>query len=379
MTLAARNHPAAGRSAIPRRLGWLGLALGLALPALASGQTACLATAFLIEFLSDGRLAALSALTPAPITEPLPLRAGATATLSRPVSLSHAPLVLVHGLAPRGQDDPKLQRAARLLARAGFWVAVPTVPGLTALRLRPQDAEPVVAAIQAVAERIKARPVAVIGVSVGVGPALLAAADPRVADRVSRVLSLGGYASTVELLRYFLTGQYRFGPVAGSAPPNPDGARLFLRANLDLIENPGDRARLAAWLDAPGSAAPAGLSPEGVSVAALVENRDPARVEALVRALPPALRRLLEALSPERVVARLRGRLIVVHGRNDPAVPFTESLRLAEAASRAGVPSRVVVVGAVEHVEARERPGRWWHRRAEVAALWAATFDLLLE
>ncbi len=346
------------------------------MPALASGWTAYLATAFLVEFLSEGRRPALSTLTPAPAIEPLPLRGAAAATLYRPLALTSASLVLVHGLAPRGQDDPKLQQAARLLARAGYWVAVPTVPGLTRLRLRPEDAEPVVAAIEAVRDRTRARSVAVIGVSVGAGPALLAATDPRVADQVSWVLSLGGYASTVELLRFFLTGHYRFGPIAGAAPPNPDGARLFLRANLDLIEDPRDRAWLSAWLDAPGSAPPRALSSEGAAVVALMENRDPARIEPLVSALPPALRRLLEALSPERAVTRVRGRLVLVHGRNDPAVPFTESLRLAEAAKRAGIPSRLVVVGVVEHVAAAEGPGSWWHRAAELATLWAATFDL---
>ncbi|MFQ5946271.1 MAG: hypothetical protein ACE5NC_08485, partial [Anaerolineae bacterium] len=62
------------------------------------------------------------------------------ADLYRPVrSLAPTPLVLVHGLTPYGKDDPELRRAARLLARAGFAVAVPTLPELTRLRLRPGD------------------------------------------------------------------------------------------------------------------------------------------------------------------------------------------------------------------------------------------------
>lgn len=218
---------------------------------------------------------------------------------------------------------------------------------------------------------------AVVGVSVGAGPALLAAADTRVADRVGLVLSLGGYASTAELLRYFLTGQSGFGPATEKAAPNVEGARLFLRANLDLLEDPGDRTRLAAWLDAPGSTLPRGLEREGKAVVELLENREPARVEPLIEALPPALRQLLERLSPERVVPQLRGRLVIIHGRNDPAVPYTESLRLADAAERAGIPVRLVVVGVVGHVEAAELPaGALWQRTRDLAKLWATTFDL---
>jgi len=347
------------------------------LPVLDSGPTAGLATAFLAEFLSDGSVSALSTLTRVPLTEPLGLTRF-SADIHRPAfSLTPSPLVLVHGLSAQGKDDPRLRQAAQLLARAGFAVAVPTIPGLTQLRLRPEDAEPVVAAIQVLGSRSGGRRVAVVGVSVGAGPALLAAADPRVADRVGLVLSLGGYASTVELLRHFLTGQSGFGPVTERAAPNPEGARLLLRANLDLLEDPRDRARLSAWLDAAGGAPPGALSRAGAAVVELLENRDPARVGPLIEALPPALRTLLERLSPEQVLPRLRGRLVLVHGRNDPAVPYTESLRLAEAARRAGIPLRLVVVGVVAHVEAAELPaGALWQRTRDLAKLWATTFDL---
>ena len=42
-----------------------------------------------------------------------------------------------------------MREAAALLARAGFDVAVPTIPGLTRGRLRPDDVEPVVATLAA--------------------------------------------------------------------------------------------------------------------------------------------------------------------------------------------------------------------------------------
>ena len=65
----------------------------------------------------------------------VPLDLYARGALRRPPGL-----VLVHGLSAEGKDDPRLRDAARLLARAGWAVAVPTVEGLTVLRLRPEDA-----------------------------------------------------------------------------------------------------------------------------------------------------------------------------------------------------------------------------------------------
>ena len=352
------------------RLAWLLVGLVLVLPTLGAAWTVCVTGAFLGEFLTDGRVPLLSTLSPTPRREAL-----ATGTdVYRPLTLRSPPgLVLVHGLAPQGKDDPRLTQAARLLARAGFRVAVPTIAGLTRLRLRPEDAEPVVAAIQSLADE-DSRTVSVLGVSVGAGPALLAAADPRVADRVGTVLSLGGYASTVELLRYFLTGAYGYGRVSGRVSPQPEAARLFLRANLDLVENAQDRRTLEAWLSQPGPRAPTALSSEGSAVVRLVENRDPTQVDALVRALPLGLQHLLARLSPEGVIPRISARLLLIHGRGDPAVPFTESLRLSDA-SRGRSGTRLVIVGVLAHVEAGEGKPGWGETLSEFGRLWALLLD----
>ncbi len=313
------------------RAAWLAVALLLASVPLASSWGLAVSTAFLTEFLSEGRVRPLSAVTPSPSRGDLPATVQGrpiAADLYRTAALARPPgLVLVHGLSPRGKDDPRLVQAAQLLARAGFAVGVPTIDGLTTLRLRPEDAAPVRASIEAL-WRLGYRPVAVLGVSVGAGPALLGTADS--GAKVSAVLALGGYGSTVELLRYTLTGAYHFGAVEGRRPVDDAAVALFARANAELVDAAGRT---------------------------LVDNRDPEALDGLVSALPPDTRRMLETLSPERAVARLTAPLFLVHGRGDPAVPFTESLRLAEAARAAGVPARVAIVGAVSHVEAGARAG----------------------
>jgi pimeloyl-ACP methyl ester carboxylesterase len=325
---------------------WLALALTLALPVLTTGWTVATSTAFLIEFLSEGRWHPLSAMTPEVVRRPLEARNGragaCVADLYLRSSFRRAPgLVLVHGLSPRGKDDPRLRAAASLLARAGFAVAVPTVEGLTVLRLRPEDSRAVVAAVSALTQTGHER-VAILGVSLGAGPALLAATDPSVAPCLSGVLALGGYASAVELLRYTLTGAYHLDAMAGGHAVDEAAIARFARANPDLIGAAGRR---------------------------LVDNRDPAAVDRLVADLPDETRRLLAALSPMREIARLRAPLFLIHGRDDPAVPFTESLRLARAARVAGRPVRAVVVGSVGHVEPEQRAGL-----GDLAKLWATFY-----
>lgn len=300
------------------------LSLLLIAPALCAATSLAGTIGFLVEFLSGGRRRPLSAATAAPSVRPLAPGTRFAIDLHAEPGPGAAPgLVLVHGLSPRGKDEPPLVDAARLLARAGWAVAVPTVPGLTALRLRPEDAGVVVAAVRALSEAGH-RPISILAISVGAGPALLAATDPAVAPALAAVLLLGGYASARELLRYTLTGAYRYGPIEGRRAPEAGAIALFARANAELVDAAGRQ---------------------------LVDNRDPAAVDGLLAALPPATRRLLDDLSPDVLVQQLAAPLFLVHGRDDATVPYTETLRLRDAAQAAGRTARAVIVGAVGHVE----------------------------
>lgn len=317
-------------------------ALVLVLPLARPARDLVVAALFLGEFLTGGAWPVLSSVTAAPARTPLAIAGVAADRYAHPETLDATPLVLVHGLAPDGKDDPRLRDAAVLLARAGFDVTVPTIPGLARLRLRPDDVAPVVATLAAQRE-----PAVVVGISVGAGVALLAAAEPAVRERVRLVVSLGGYASAAELIRFYLTGEYAWhGGVRGRVTHDPTLIRIFLDANADLLD-PSARRVLAAT--------------------------SPTEVSASLAELSPALRRLIDTLSPERVVAGVRAPLVLVHGRDDIAVPYTESLRLAAARP---ADTDVVIVGVVMHVEGRASPAVWAGVR-DMLALWRVTYRLM--
>jgi pimeloyl-ACP methyl ester carboxylesterase len=318
------------------RLLALGLAAALlAVPVARAAADLTIASVFLVEFLSSGHYRPLSALTGAPRREPL---AVAGAVVDRWGGRGGVPLVLVHGYAPAGKDEPRVREAAALLARAGFDVAVPTIPGLTRGRLRPDDAQPVLATLAA-----RAEPTVIVAVSVGAGPALLAAADPAVRDRARVVLSLGGYASAPELVRYFLTGEYAWKDIRGRVVHDPAMVRWFVEANADLLD----------------TSAQAALA-------------DPARAATVLAAPPPHVAQLLARLSPERVATEIHARLVLVHGVDDRAVPYTESLRLAAARPD---DTRVVLVHLVEHVEGT-RARIWSTAVRELGALVLVMYGL---
>jgi fermentation-respiration switch protein FrsA (DUF1100 family) len=348
----------------------LAVPVGLRIPAGVTGLR------FLVEFLTDGRYPWISRATPPPVVEPLP-GAGtpiATADLWRPGGRWHGPwpgLVLVHGLTPEGRRDPRLAWTADRLARAGFLVAVPDLPSLRAQRLRPEDAPIVRDTLLRLTAHPMAlpAPVAVIAVSVGLAPVALALDDPALAERVSLVLALGGYAESRELIRYFTTGAYAYGDTRGRARVDPAHGGAFLARNLDLVTDTRDRVAVLNALE--GRPAGPDAGPEARAVLALLQNRDPARVDELLTALPAETRQLLDTLSPARHLGRARTRLLFVHGKDDPAIPFTESLRLADAAPDR---SRLVLVELIGHVEG-QAPA--WRRLVDLMRLWGVCYELL--
>ena len=95
-------------------------------------------------------------------------------------------------------------------------------------------------------------------------------------------------------------------------------------------------------------------------------------MDALLDALPSETRGPSSRRSHRRGISGARrARLLVVHGRDDPAIPFTESLRLAAAAPGR---SRLVLVDLIGHVEG-QAPA--WHRLVDLMRLWSVCYELL--
>jgi fermentation-respiration switch protein FrsA (DUF1100 family) len=332
---------------------------------------------FLVEFLTEGEWRWLTRRTAPPVVGPLEgwtTLDVAAPDLWHPGDRRLGPwpgLLLIHGLTPEGKRDPRVAWTADRLARAGFAVAVPDLPALRAQRLRPDDARIIGETVARLAAHpaVRRGPLSMIAVSVGLGPAALALEDPALAGRVALVLALGGYGEARELIRYFTTGAYAFGGATGRVAVDPALAGPFLARNLDLLPDPRERVALLDAIE--GRSVGVAAGPGVRAVLALLRNREPERVDALLEALPPETRAILAALSPAGHLTGARLRLLLVHGRDDPAIPFTESLRLAAAA---GPRARPVIVGLIAHVEG-QAPG--WRRLSDLARLWTVCYELL--
>jgi dienelactone hydrolase len=288
---------------------------------------------------------ALSWVTAAPIVERLGIPGDAgtiTADLYRvPDGEKRAAILLTHGIIESGKDDPRLVRSARSLARCGFVVLVPELKGMKSFRILLSDVDDIVDSFRYLAslkEIVDGEKVGLLGFSYGAGPTFIAAADPAIRGQVKFVVSFGGYYDPTNVIRYITTGYYEYGDEKGFQQPEPYGKWIFFMNNVNYVESARDRELLKAIFEKEEQmnreeAAPLidDLTPRGRFLYKLLINEDPDRVDRLVKQTDPRFQRYLERLALARIVPSLQAYIIVGHGNTDPLIPYTESLRLADA------------------------------------------------
>ena len=272
---------------------------------------------------------------------------------------ARAAMVLVPGVAPAGKDDPRLVSLAETLARVGFRVLVPDIENLRALRVRPEDARAIADAASWLGRQgPPGHALGVTAISYAVGPAVASLFETD-GGRIDFVIAVGGYYDLTAVVTFFTTGRFRAGPDGPwrHRQPNAYGKWVFVESNLDRLASPEDRTRLRLIKDrrlrdpaADVTDLAAALGAEGRAVYALLVNDDPERVPALIEALPEALLADVRALDlSRRDLSGLSGRFFLLHGRDDPIIPETESVRLAAALPADG--TELFLVDSLDHVD----------------------------
>jgi dienelactone hydrolase len=306
---------------------------------------------------------------------------GGEGDVYEPAGTSAATLVLVPGAVVLGRDEPRLKALARSFARAGFVVLVPELPEVRRLALSRADADRIASALEQMYEWRPAQPLGIAAVSYAVAPAVIAVLQDHLADKVDFVVGIGGYRDAEAAIRFVTTGTFR--PMGEAREfqmkPSNYGRWVFLLSNADRLDDRNDGALLRAIAqarsrDSGADIAPlaAKLGPQGRAVLALVANRDPEAVTRLMGQLPEKVRREIDGLNLALYdLSKLKGDLILVHGRGDPLVPYSESQALAAAASNAHV--SLFLIDDLGHVDFNGVTA------ANAWAMWRAILALLQE
>jgi dienelactone hydrolase len=353
-------------------IGFVGLAL-LVVIFFSQIRLGVLTALFLRDMLDSGTVhaperGALAWVTPAPAVKQVEIPKGnekiAADIYYRPKSGKQAAILLTHGIIEDGKNDPRLIRFAHSLARAGFVVLVPDLKGMKSFRILFSDVDDIVASVHylaSLADIVDESKMGIMGFSYAAGPTIMAAADPTLRDRVKFVVSFGGYYDPINVIRFITTGYYEYGDEKGFLQPQPYGKWVFFMNNVDYVENDQDRKILREifrneQMDTPGNVGPllAGLSPRGKYLYELLTNKDPKRVDELFKRIDPRVREYLGKLSVAPLIPSVRARFLIGHGTTDPLIPYTESMRLADAV---GNQSRVhlAILRLFAHVDPARR------------------------
>ena len=228
-------------------------------------------------------------------------------------------VVFANAATPNGIDEPAVGRLLGGLASAGFVAIAPELPCVRRGEVTPATIEALVDVASASGRRV-----ALIGASTGAGLVILAAADPRLVERVTAVAAIAPFASLREILRLGTTGHYHDTPF-DAVPLVATAAACSLRAS----------------------------APYDAAVSALLANRDPERFDPLYAALAPSTRAVIEDLSPVARIPKVLVPVEILSSPDDPFFPVDESRALAAA----GQDVRVTVTSALEHVRPSVRPG----------------------
>ncbi len=291
--------------------------------------------------------------------------AGTPVTIVRPAASPPWPaLVFVNGATPDGRAHPMVLRLSVALARSGYRVFIPDLPGVAGGELSPATLASSIAFAQVAAGTPESEHgrVALAGVSVGASLALLAAAAEGLRDRISTVACVAPYGDLRKVMKLATTGMYQDGGEAVPYPVPPYLGVGLARSLAAMLQPSPAAAALCAELRAldPASAAALEFREPGfreagdnaMALYALLTNRDPARFDELFAALPADVRSTVIDLSPLHAAPRLRAPVEIVTATRDKYFPAAESRALAEASPHV----RLTVTSLLTHATPRLSP-----------------------
>lgn len=263
-------------------------------------------------------------LTKTPLQEQREIQSvdGRTLTLYmyRPnVKKPRSAMVIYTPLIGPGPQDPRLINLADTFARSGFVVVIPW-------RLEDQQiiTSKDVGDVISTALFLKNHPelriekLGLMGLSYGNGPVIAAAADPRMKDNVSFVVSFGGYYDLLNVARFVTSGDFSYGNIKGHLEPDS-----YTR---DILKKT--------------------LAYHGLAEENFLESAE--------------FTELRRVLSPSYYIEQSAAEFFILHSTDDRYVPYTESMRLRDARS-GRAPTHFALTTIFEHGD--YKPLTWQNMR----------------
>jgi len=272
----------------------------------------------------------------------------------------HGALLIAVGAVPRIREHAGAIRLSKAAARAGLVTIIPELNNLERDVMAPQDIEALVAAFRYLRSQPYVDPQrsGIVGVSVGAGLALAAAADERIRSDVRLFVSIGGYYDLWDVIVAATTRTIYNDGRAEAWQPRPKTIAVLERSLIHYLNDPEERNLFTRHFleDDPTAIVKRGsLSAEATLLYEILSNSDPSRSQDLFARLSPQRQAALRQLSPKAHAQALDAEFFIMHDRNDPYIPYVESRRLRDALASNGVDLHYAEFAIFKHVE----PTNW--------------------
>lgn len=286
-----------------------------------------------------------------------------------PIGVKDPPAMLVlHGVHHLGIQEPRLVNFSKALSTHGVLVMTPEMADLADYHVEPTAIDVIGASAHDLKIRTGADSVSVLGLSFAGGLALVAASDPKYANDIGVVASIGGYANLARVLRFYATNEvetvngtmlhmkaHEYG-ILVVAYAHPE--EFFPKSDVELAR---DAIRLQLWEKVnEARKVAARLSPAGrATMEALLDNKTQVLSADLLRALAQHEAET-SFVSPEGKLGSIKADVFLAHGAGDNVIPPTE----AEWLVREVPPARlrmVLISPVISHVELGGKP-TWMDR-----------------
>ena len=272
-----------------------------------------------------------------------------SANLWQPASGSRPGLILAMGVRTSDRDRTVLLNFARTLSRLGFVVLWPRLQALDQGVSSAEDPKTFVLGVRYLEQLslVARERISLLGFSVGASTALVAAADPGLTDRVRAVIFFGGYYDLSAYLVNLATGTF---VLDGQVVPWQPHEEAIGHARL-VLESMGAEETIRV-LDA--------------------SSRDEA--SAVLSAAPASERAELRGLDPAAHLHQLLAPIFILHARNDPFVPYVESIKLRDALPASQVEA-FLLTDLFEHAQFER--GLSWQTLRELRELYGFVYAVL--
>jgi hypothetical protein len=256
------------------------------------------------------------------------------------------------------RKEPQLVNLLESLAHTGVVVMNLTTPTLSNYTLSVNDADSAVQAFKVLASLpdMNGKSIGIISISAGVALASLAAADSRIRAQVSYVVAFGGYFNVKSLLRTIGQRQQDIDGKMVNWQPIPIPIEV-LANTLGQELAPDERSILINALTPGGTALTAEeivhLSTPAQAAYRILSGTAPHDVDANIAKLPPAIQTQLDQLSPSSVVGQIRAPIFLLHDRDDPSLPVTETRAFAATLTRLHHTHEYIEMHIFDHVRVR--------------------------